>query len=332
MNNTPEEDDKSSTMLKADSLKVNFVTSEASNPLEAPSKKKTYVYACLQCDKRDKSTYKVSSHIKRVHKVWGDTSRHIKRVSKEDEVTPKQRDKLSRIKIQEIGGYIKPSKPLKMARHVKAVPENIRDYKCEHCGFAAPQDVILRRHIQNLHASINPDSGKSLQVSHKHVVDGHKKMKMENQEDAKLAKNCFVEAIYKPLPPAPLPGVVGVPRLQRQSSPPRVPVDPASRPQLLTLRPQPRTSPSPGEPVIPRLPWGEPMPPRMRAWIDEVQLPQVLPADKVFLPQQPLPPWEAEALSRTSLPRAYRHERQKVNQPLPQPAEDSIHEDDDGYY
>ena len=46
---------------------------------------------------------------------------------------------------QEIGGYIKPSKPLKMARHVKVVPENIRDYKCEHCGFASPQEVVLHR-------------------------------------------------------------------------------------------------------------------------------------------------------------------------------------------
>ena len=80
-------------------------------------------YECLKCCRRSTSRYVLASHIKRRHKVWGDTSQHRKRVPKGDNVPAKC-------------GYVKPSKPLKMVRHVKVVPENISYYKCEHCGFA----------------------------------------------------------------------------------------------------------------------------------------------------------------------------------------------------
>ena len=57
-------------------------------------------------------------------------------------------------------GYVKPSKPLKMARHVSIVPENITYYKCELCGFAATKEIILKRHIGNLHGPVKQENSK----------------------------------------------------------------------------------------------------------------------------------------------------------------------------
>ena len=41
-------------------------------------KKDRDIYECTKCEKRMESRFKISSHIKRLHGVWGDTSPHIR--------------------------------------------------------------------------------------------------------------------------------------------------------------------------------------------------------------------------------------------------------------
>ena len=82
---------------KVKSADVSHVTEEPSPSRGAtvelkgkmPSPEARTAYECLQCGKRKYGRFHLASHIKRVHKVWGDTSRHIRKCSKEEVQTMK---------------------------------------------------------------------------------------------------------------------------------------------------------------------------------------------------------------------------------------------------
>merc|ERR1712037_349233 len=121
------------------------------------------ILECAKCGKRtNNGRWSLASHIKRVHKVWGDLSQHIRKVPKE-EYLPEE---------------VKPSpKRIKMAAPIKYETSETVYHKCQHCGFASPQEVILHRHITNVHGQLQAD----LYVATQYV--GHKS---KEGEDGKI--------------------------------------------------------------------------------------------------------------------------------------------------
>ena len=88
-------------------------------------------------------------------------------------------------------------KPIPVVRRVKKKPgpkaESGEYLRCEHCGFASPREVILRRHITNVHGNFVAQEGEEKGENHDNSdISGNR-----DERDGKSFRECTTEEFPK---------------------------------------------------------------------------------------------------------------------------------------